>query len=189
MSSRPRWQGVKEQRRAPEAIPEPSPCGSASKGSSRRVSVSSAAVKLSAARSTHSSSSRKAPAAAFSTPEMGQVAAAAAEKVRRKAVQWCLLGLYMCAVAVEPTTCHLPQENTFDDLCSDTLHYPPCPLSCVTQVAKGRLVLPALCSCRHGTSPLDPSYPQNCCSNCPLRGNAVAYEQLLTGMLAGVGLS
>lgn len=56
------------------------------------------------------------------------------------------------------------------------------------QVAKRHLVLPALCSCGHGTSVLDARYPQRCCSNCPLRGNADAYEQLLAGLLSGMGL-
>jgi hypothetical protein len=55
------------------------------------------------------------------------------------------------------------------------------------QAAKRLDVLPALCSCGHGTSVLDPSYPRHCCSNCPLRGNITAYEQLLTGLLAGMG--
>jgi hypothetical protein len=58
----------------------------------------------------------------------------------------------------------------------------------VLQVAKRRLVLPALCSCGHGTSVLDARYPTRCCSNCPLRGNAAAYESLLAGLLAGMGL-
>jgi hypothetical protein len=57
------------------------------------------------------------------------------------------------------------------------------------QVAKRRLVLPALCSCGHGTSVLDPGYTRHCCSNCPLRqqGGGAAYEQLLAGLLSGMG--
>lgn len=58
--------------------------------------------------------------------------------------------------------------------------------SAADKVAKHRLVLPALCSCRQGVSVLDASYWQHCCSNCPLRGNPAAYEQLLASLLAGL---
>jgi hypothetical protein len=54
------------------------------------------------------------------------------------------------------------------------------------QVAKHRLVLPALCACGHGTSVLDPRYSQRCCSNCPLRGDAAAHERLLLGLLSSM---
>jgi hypothetical protein len=64
-----------------------------------------------------------------------------------------------------------------------------CVVCAAVQVAVQQLVLPALCSCGHDTSVLDATYPNHCCSNCPLRRNAVLYEQLLTGLLTGMALN
>lgn len=45
-----------------------------------------------------------------------------------------------------------------------------------------QLSLPALCSCGHRTSPLDPMYPTRCCSNCPLHHNQEGWRRLVLGL-------
>jgi hypothetical protein len=56
------------------------------------------------------------------------------------------------------------------------------------QVARLGIKVPPLCAC-HDVSPLDPSYPEHCASNCSLYRNDVLYYDMLLSTLQALGIS
>lgn len=58
----------------------------------------------------------------------------------------------------------------------------------ILQIKEKRLILPALCGCPHGLSPISLQYPNACAINCPLYQNAALHGKLLQNLLQSYDL-